>query len=201
MDAKKIFIFILSAVIMNISCRYADDEKLSEIVKQEIERYPEQRLVDVYKTFFQGFFGPAHLITDAKSAKEYIRREIAEANDFEDYDFHKLPPDGKYVRVNLKLVRDGKISLEDFADVFVKSAKPVSDKDIQEWKKIWPRILAEIEKQKPDFENFEQDKEFIHSLLEKNQYVVHHSKEFSQNYPSHYRIVSSEKLVYIKQNK
>ncbi|HBG27455.1 MAG: hypothetical protein A2Y10_02680 [Planctomycetes bacterium GWF2_41_51] len=194
MDVKKIFIFILPLIFMNISCEYCDDAKLSKIIKQEIERYPEQRLVDIYKTFFQGFFGPAHLIRDANSAKEYIGREIAEANEFEDYDFHELPPNGKYVRVNLRLIKEGKISLEDFTEAFVKSAKPVSDEDIEEWKKIWPRVLAEIEKQKHDFSNFEEDKKYINSLLAENKYVVHHSKEFNSKYPSHYRIVSSEKL-------
>lgn len=179
---------------MNLSCEYCDDSKLSRIVKQEIKRYPEQRLVDIYKTFFQGFFGPAHLITDANSAMAYIRQEIAEANEFEDYDFHELPPDGKYVRVNLRLIKEGKITLEDFTDAFVKSARPVNDNDIAKWKKIWPRILAEIEKQESAFVNFEQDKKHIDSLLVKNKYVIHHSKQFNVNYPSHYRIISSKKL-------
>jgi len=186
-----IMIFVLPSLLFICSCK-SSDASLSNIVKQELDRYPAQRLIDVYKTFFQGFFGPAHLISDANEAIQYTKQELAESNDFEDYDYLPLPPNGKFVRVNLKLVRDGKVSLEDFTNAFVRSAKPVSDKDIQKWKKIWPTILAEIEKQKPDMPNFQQDKDAINSLLAKNEYVVHHSDEFIKKYNPHYRVMAAE---------
>jgi hypothetical protein len=191
---KNKLLFILPILFFMSSCKYADDKNLSYIVKQEIDRYPDQRLVDIYKTFFQGFFGPAHLITDFNEALQYTKQEISEANGFEDYDYQPLPPDGKYVRANLKLVKDGKVSIEDFTNAFVKSARPVSPKDIEQWKKIWPRILAEIEKQKPQMKKFAEDKEYINSLLAKNEYVVHHSEEFIMKYKPHYRVMSYSKL-------
>ena len=190
-------IFVLPSFILMSSCKDYNRSSLSQIVKQELDRYPAQRLVDVYKTFFQGFFGPAHLITDSNSALRYIKQELAEANDFEEYDYCPLPPNGKYVRVNLKLVKTGKISLEDFTNAFVKSAKPVADSDIQKWKKIWPMILAEIEKQRPGMPNFAQDKTYIENLLAKNEYVVHHSDEFIEKYNPHYRVMSAEQLKII----
>lgn len=196
-----LLIFVLPILFLASSCKYADDKTLSKIVKQEIDRYPEQRLVDIYKAFFQGFFGPAHLIADANSAKNYIKQELAEANDFEDYDYCPLPPNGKFIRANLKLVKDGKISIEDYTVAFVKSARPVSDKDIQQWKQIWPSILAEIEKQKPDMPKFQQDKEYINALLAKNKYVVHHSDEFIAKYHPHYRVISQEKFKTIFNSK
>ncbi len=187
-------IFILPMVLFTLSCKETGNSSLSIIVKQELDRYPGQRLVDIYKTFFQGFLGPAHLITDSSSAAKYIQQEIAEANGFEHYDYHPLPPDGKFVRVNLKLIKDGKISLSDFTNAFVKSAKPVSIAYIENWKKQWHKILAEIEKQKPDMPKFQEDRDFINSLLKKNQYVVHHSDEFIEKYHPHYRVVSAEQL-------
>lgn len=193
MRIDKLLILVPPFVFLLSSCEYADNKTISKIVKQELERYPEQRLVDVYKTFFQGFFGPAHLIADANAARNYIERELAQANDFEDYDYQPLPPNGKFVRANLKLVKAGKISVDDLTDAFVKSAKPVSDKDIQKWKKIWPRILAEIEKQNPKMQNFQQDKDYINALLAKNQYVVHHSEEFVAKYYPHYRVINPTK--------
>jgi hypothetical protein len=179
-------------VLFMASCRKTDNSSLSAIVRQEIDRYPAQRLVDIYKTFFQGFLGPAHLITDSNSAMQYIKQELAEANSFEPYDEQPLPPDGKFVRTNLKLIKDGKVPLEDFTAAFVNSAKPVSGSDIENWKAQWAKILAEIEKQKPNMPNFHQDKDFINSLLEKNEYVVHHSDEFIAKYNPHYRVMTAE---------
>jgi hypothetical protein len=190
-----ITIFILLAILLMLSCKDKPHSFSSAmIIKQELDRYPQQRLVDIYKTFFQGFFGPAHLIADANQAVQYIKQELAEANEFEDYDFYPLPTEGKFVRANLKLVKTGKISLDDFAAAFVNSAKPVGKADIEKWKKQWQKILSEIEKQKPDMPNFQQDKAFIEGLLAKNEYVVHHSDEFIALYHPHYRVISAEQL-------
>ncbi|MFA5291603.1 MAG: hypothetical protein WC496_01065 [Phycisphaerae bacterium] len=193
-----IMIFVLPGVLLTLSCKDASDNSLSKTVKTELDRYPGQRLVDVYKTFFQGFFGPAHLISDANDAMQYTKQELAEADNFEDYDYCPLPPDGKFVRVNLKLVKSGKVSLDDFTNAFVKSAKPVGKSDIEKWKKVWPKIFAEIERQKPDMPNFQQDRDFIESLLAKNEYVVHHSDEFIAKYHPHYRVISAEQTQKLK---
>ena len=198
MKTFKLLILVLLPFVLTLSCKDAGDASLSNTVRQELDRYPAQRLVDIYKTFFQGFFGPAHLITDANEALQYTKQELAESNDFESYDYCPLPPDGKFVRVNLKLVKTGKVSLDNFTNAFVKSAKPVSDKDIQKWKKIWPRIFAEIQKQKPYMPNFQQDKIFIEALLAKNEYVVHHSDEFIAKYHPHYRVMSAEQSQKLK---
>jgi hypothetical protein len=188
-------LLILAAVLSMLSCKdNASNFSLSDIVKAELDRYPQQRLIDIYKTFFQGFLGPAHLITDANSAAEYIKTEISEANEFDGVLYHFLPVDGKFVRVNLKLIKEGKINLNDFTWAFVKSAKPVSKADIEKWKKRWLKILAEIEKQKPDMPYLQQDKAFIEDLLAKNEYVVDHSNEFIQKYHPHYRVISKEQL-------
>jgi len=192
-----IVIFILPMVLFISSCKKTDNSSLSLIVKQEIDRYPAQRLVDIYKTFFQGYLGPAHLITDSNSAAKYIEAELAQAEIFEDYDYQPLPPDGKLVRANLKLIKDGKISLEDFTAAFAKSAKPVSGIDIENWKAQWPKILAEIERQKSNMPNFQEDRDFIESLLEKNEYVIHHSDEFIEKYNPHYRVMSAEQAKFL----
>ncbi len=196
---NRIALFILPAVLMIPSCEDKPHSSLSAIVKAELDRYPGQRLVDIYKTCFQGFFGPAHFITDANQAAQFIKQEITEANEFEDYDFYSLPTDGKFVRINLKLIKQGKIPFDDFTTAFVKSAKPVSENDIKNWKKLWPKILSEIEKQKPDMPNFQQDKAFIENLLAKDEYVVHHSNEFIKKYHPHYRVLSAEQLKSLRE--
>lgn len=45
-------------------------------------KYPlcEQR--DVYKNFFQDYFGPGHIVTDTASAAKYLRHELEHADEF-----------------------------------------------------------------------------------------------------------------------
>jgi hypothetical protein len=101
--------------------------------------------------------------------------------------------------VNLRLIKDGKIPLDDFTAAFVKSAKPVSKADIEKWKKRWPQILSEIERQDANIPHFKEDKAFIASLLTKDKYVVDHSDEFIAKYNPHYRVISAEQFKVIWQ--
>jgi hypothetical protein len=169
-----------------------------ETVKKELAQYPDQRLVDVYKTFFQGVFGPAHLVVDANEANKYLSEELATSSVFEEYDFQPLPPNGKFVRANLKLIKQGKVSQKDFVEAFVRSAKPVSKNDIKKWRKLWPEILMAIKYQKPDMPEYAKDKAYIEWVLAKGEYVVHHSREFEVLYNPHYRVMLSEEAEKLK---
>ena len=50
-------------------------EAVERVVKWQLENYPELRLTDLYKNFFQDKFGPGHMVADTASAGAYIRRE------------------------------------------------------------------------------------------------------------------------------
>lgn len=187
-----ISVVILSAMFLGSceECQICSME--ADAVKNELGKYPDQRLVDVYKTFFQGFFGPGHLIVDANSANEYISAELAESSVFENYDFQPLPPNGKFVRANLRLIAEGRVSQKDFVAAFVRSAEPVSKNDIKKWRKLWPEILTVIKYHKPDMPEFAKDKAYIEWVLAKGEYVVHHSEEFKTFYNPHYRVMLAE---------
>ena len=191
---KTILMIVLISVLFLCSCRDINHSAMQRTVRDQLDAYPDQRLVDLYKACFQGFLGPAHFITDVNRVSESIKTELARADVFEEYDFQPLPPDGQFVRVNLRLIKEGRISLEDFTTAFVKSARPVSQADIQRWKEQWPLILADIEKRNPGMAHFKEDKAFIESLLEKDAYVVHHSEAFIARYHPHYRLISAAQL-------
>ena len=40
--------------------------------------YPMATLQDLYKSCFQDYFGPAHIVADREGAVRYIRQELAE---------------------------------------------------------------------------------------------------------------------------
>lgn len=50
-------------------------QEVESVVKRQLELYPQSRLIDLYKNFFQDKFGPGHMVADTASAGAYIRRE------------------------------------------------------------------------------------------------------------------------------
>ena len=53
------------------------ERRVEVAVRRQMERYPESRLIDYYKNFFQDKFGPGHMVSDTASAGAYLRRELA----------------------------------------------------------------------------------------------------------------------------
>ena len=53
------------------------DIKMS--IDRQLQDFPQSRLQDIYKSFYQSYFGAEHLITDTMSVRAYLREEIAVA--------------------------------------------------------------------------------------------------------------------------
>ena len=51
------------------------DERLVEMIRVHLGRYSEAGMLDVYKLLHQATFGPGHLITNRKSAREWLEQE------------------------------------------------------------------------------------------------------------------------------
>ncbi len=69
--------------------------------------------------------------------------------------------------------------------------------DIEEWKTEWAEIESVIISMNLNLENFEEDLEIIHSVLEQGKYAVHHSEIYNSEYNPHYRII--EKSIFEKE--
>jgi hypothetical protein len=50
--------------------------RIEKAVINELKYYPEARLRDIYKNFFQDAFGPGHLIPDTTHAGNYLNYEL-----------------------------------------------------------------------------------------------------------------------------
>ena len=58
------------------SCKGEGDNfknKVIEAVEAQLKLYPESRLQDIYKNFYQDMFGPGHMIPDTTAAGNYLR--------------------------------------------------------------------------------------------------------------------------------
>ena len=158
-------------------------------MEQKLTQYPASTLKDLYKSYFQDYFGPGHLIKDTAAARGYLFRELERA---ERFDTVLLEPTGylhNFYRVNLVLIRDGVIPVDTFMHYFVKSVNSVEPIPVESWKKEWEVIREVIREVRPGLSNFSKDERFIDSLLQEGEYVVHHSKSYLDHYHPHYRLV------------
>jgi hypothetical protein len=96
-----------------------------------------------------------------------------------------------FVRVNIDLVRQGKMSVNKLAEAFTVSAAMVKEENMNQWADEWYTIVSIIEKRNLPVKDFKRDKAHIDSLLRENPCIaMHHSRAFNEHYGPHYRVVA-----------
>ena len=175
------------------SCK---DDKKSELIRSAVENqlsiYPKSTLQDLYKNFFQDYFGPGHIVSDTTSAGAYLDRELDSFEQAVGAYFEPTGHNGNFFRVNLSVIKEGIISRDDFFDAFIRSVSDIQIITLEEWKKEWKKIDSVIYAMNLSLVNYTRDREDIFSLLEQDKYVMHHSEPFSNEYDPHYRIIGRE---------
>ncbi|MFA5444767.1 MAG: hypothetical protein WC128_05935 [Bacteroidales bacterium] len=177
------------------------EEKVTTALKQQMARYPQSTLRDIYKNFFQDKFGPGHLLSDTAAAGQYLCREL---NSYNPDTLPFLSPyvdstgwELRFFRVDLRVIKEGKVSYRDFFEAFVRSAQAAPVISVEEWTKEWTRIVAVLEKQpysvihQPDYKA---DKDSIIAMLLRGEYVGHHSRIYVASYAPHYRLITADEL-------
>lgn len=159
-----------------------------------LDSYPEATLQDVYKSMFQGRFGVAHMLGSREAVEAYIEREVQLCDDGGKVESYLEPCGwrGDYVRVDLRAVRDGVMTVEELADLFVRSAAyapRVDDAVLEAWSEEWNTILEVCHPRLRVIDGFERDSMLLAELIAGGEYVVHHSRRYNECYAPHYRIV------------
>lgn len=182
----KIWLAIIVILASLTQCNRSD---IRDSVEQKLEDYPNSTLQDLYKSYFQDYFGPGHMIQDTSAAMRYLEYELG----LDDYtDTILLDPTGyrgHFYRVNLVLIKNGTIPKDEFFNLFIRSVNSVEGISMEEWKMEWADILEEIKPYADQLQRFESDREYIDSLIKAGEYVVHHSELFLETYHPHYRII------------
>lgn len=157
-----------------------------------LERYPEATLQDIYKGSFQDYFGPAHALSNRESVRRYILSEMEQvASEAEP----TLEPCGwrtNYYRVDLAWVKSGAIDIDTLVDAFMASAKNIDVMLLESWQREWNVIEAVVRSVAPTLPNLDNDSAAIAEMLDRGEYVVHHSDRFNAAYHPHYRIISQD---------
>ena len=184
---KTLITLAITAMCLVGCAANTENKRIEQAVKALISQYPEATLQDIYKSFYQERFGPGHMIPNVENARNYLMSEMEQAAENSGAYYEPTGSGGKYIRVYLNAVADGKISAEQLLDAFVESAnnvEPRSDK----WADQWTNIVKVIEEKQLPVKMDDELKQWLKECSEQDE-AVHHSEAYNQVYRPHYRIV------------
>ncbi len=191
MRYNKKFLLLLCAALLSWHCSHdeAQTRAVKTAVQAELHRYPQASLLDLYKFFFQGAYGPGHMIPNAEIARQYLENELRTSASFDTVRWQPVGHQGKFYRINLSLVQDSSLSAQTLLAAFVESANASAPPSTEEWRAEWQRILEVIESMSLDLADFENDKNALAQQLAEGKVIGHHSEKFERLYHPHYRVV------------
>lgn len=178
----------------------SDRELIGEAIAIQMKDYPQSTLKDVYKNFFQDAFGPGHLMSDAEDAQErmtnYLRSECESAKtDVDPSPYYvKSGWHGRFYRVNLSVINEGKVPFDVFLSAFMESARNFVLPEIEDWSKEWAVIEEVFKERGYEVPGFSEDSTAISNLLKIGEYASHHSEQYEKAYHPHYRLI--EKSIF-----
>ena len=182
---------IMMAAMGLFSTGNAQEMTTEGFVARLLEQYPQARLLDIYKSCFQDYMGAEHLVSDTASVKAYLDQELNTTGIDEMMPWYCEPCGtcGNYVRVSLRAVKEGFITVERLLEAFIASANGVERPSVESWAARWHNIIAAIDKMEVALPHYDEDKQFIEDVLAQGKYAISHSQDYSEAYAPHYRIV------------
>ncbi|MDR1405580.1 MAG: MBL fold metallo-hydrolase [Prevotellaceae bacterium] len=168
----------------------ATSDAIRNAVTRQLKKYPGTRLADIYKNFFQDYFGPGHIISDAAAAKNYLQRELDALSETSGAAVEPTGCEGNFYRVNLSLVKENIIPFDVFLDAFIESANARTAPSPAVWAAQWDKIEQVLDGMQQNLPDYDTDKVKLHESLLAGQPVVHHSGAYNGQHQPHYRIIS-----------
>lgn len=165
---------------------------IRQAVQNQMTEYPLSTLRDLYKNFFQDFFGPGHLLSDTAAAGNYLRSELKSAKRFPKPYYEPTGYLGNLYRVNLKVITEGLVPYDVFFDAFVRSMNKITMMPLDEWKVEWRGIEDVIDSMSLNLPDYDADKAYIQSVLDSGKYAIDHSEVYEKTYEPHYRIIEKD---------
>ncbi|MBP5800030.1 MAG: hypothetical protein J6W43_09005 [Prevotella sp.] len=214
---------LLLSVLLLLSVAVSAQD-IEGFVNRQTQIYPKSRLLDIYKSCFQDYMGAEHLISDRQSVKVYLDEELNTTNldDLMPWYYEPCGIDSNYYRVSIRTIKEGIITEDQLLDAFIRSANGKSSESrharlddrvvtdegeansetrpsVESWSDRWHMIIGTIDQMKLDLPNFQEDKQFIDSVLSVGKYAISHSSDYRNAYHPHYRIV--ERNIFEKEIK
>jgi hypothetical protein len=164
------------------------DDRVLELIRVHLERYPQSGFMDIYKLLHQATFGPGHAITGKKEAKERLEHELKYATlpNPGDYLLENVHPEGQIVRLHLRPYAAFRGSTRPLLDAFIRSADDVRgtvDVMVARWHAF---------EQSPYIERFPSRELalFARFRAQEGWPAVHHSPTYQAVYHPVYRVLT-----------
>ena len=176
------------ALIMSVAVSAQD---VRGFVNRQMQTYPKSRLLDIYKSCFQDYMGAEHLVSDRQRGKAYLDEELntTSLDDLMLWYYEPCGIDSSYYRVSIRAIKESFVSEDQLLDAFIRSANSEKRPTVESWSKRWHMIIGTIDQMKLDMPNYQEDKQFIDSVLSVGKYAISHSSDYREAYYPHYRIV------------
>ena len=186
------------ALIMSVAVSAQDVEGF---VNRQMQAYPKSRRLDISKSCFQDYMGAEHLVSDRQRVKAYLDEELNTTNldDLMPWYYEPCGIDSSYYRVSIRAIKESFVSEDQLLDAFIRSANSEKRPTVESWSKRWHMIIGTIDQMKLDMPNYQEDKQFIDSVLSVGKYAISHSPDYREAYHPHYRIV--ERSIFEKEIK
>ncbi len=183
----------MSTILFATSCLMCSGQGVTDFVTAMLQQYPQARLLDIYKSCFQDYMGPEHLVNDMESARSYLEQELstAEGDTLQSWYWEPCGIGGNHVRVSLQAVLDGLITADALLEAFVNRAN-TEHPTVEQWAARWHEIISEIGDMALALPHYDEDKQFIEEVLAMGKYAISHSPEYREAYSPHYRIVKRD---------
>jgi hypothetical protein len=159
---------------------------------REFVLFPKANLIDYYKLFYQGTFGPGHIIKDRKSAYDYLLIELKECSKTEIPFLQDISFINPYCRVSVEVIEKKMIDIDAYFDLLLESCNVQRILTPIEWNEAWmdiENILFQILPKLNEPENVE----LIHDNLYGDKLpMFRHSELFRDTYLPHYRLIRKD---------
>ena len=132
--------------------------------------------------------GAEHLVSDRERVKAYLDEELNTTESLPQWYYEPCGMKGRYIRVNLRAVKEGLITEDVLLDAFIRSAN-VKRPSVKSWHRKWHKIIGTIDKMNLNLPDYDGEKQFIDSILSVGKYAISHSSDYRETYHPHYRIV------------
>ena len=191
-------LLISIALIFSVAISAQDVEGF---INRQMQTYPKSRLLDIYKSCFQDYMGAEHLVSDRQRVKAYLDEELntISLDDLMPWYYEPCGIDSSYYRVSIRAIKESLVSEDLLLNAFIRSANSEKRPSVELWSERWHKIIGTIDQMKLDMPNYQEDKQFIDSVLSVGKYAISHSPDYREAYHPHYRIV--ERNIFEKEIK
>lgn len=168
-------------------------ERLHHILADQIARYPQMEIQDLYKLLFQAVMGSEHAISILDAARSWLKRELENLPEGPDEPaIDVIAPDSNIVRVNLRPFIQSGGDPSSLLDAFVRTANEYRG-TTERLRLYWSFAERMAEDGQLPFERT--DMRAFFKLVEEDEFpAVHHSTRYENAYHPAYRVIKQEYL-------